>query len=141
MLVAQVILFFCPKLISLKISAFSPTYTSVRFSMYGPNLFSLILRSLLLTSSKSLIFSMYSSKIEILSLYSMDSVDFSIVENNFSIYVLIKCTIRGMIPFASLSLMSYPCIVCVLPELVWPYAIIVPLNPSRMFCSTGRPTC
>lgn len=49
------------------------------------------------------------------------------------------CTILGMMPLFSFSFRSYPCIVCVFPELVCPYAMIVPWKPSRMLFSTGLP--
>ena len=45
-----------------------------------------------------------------------------------------------MIPLTYLSFKSYPCIVWVFPELVCPYAIIVPLKPYRIFFRTGKPT-
>lgn len=51
-------------------------------------------------------------------------------------YIII--TIRGIIPLLFGSLV--PCIVWVFPELVWPYAIIVPLNPSNMLFKIGPPT-
>lgn len=49
-------------------------------------------------------------------------------------------TILGMIPRLSFSLRSQPCIVCVFPELVCPYAMMVPLKPSRILLRTGSPT-
>ena len=51
-----------------------------------------------------------------------------------------KYTIRGIKPFYYQEFQSAPCMVQVLPELVCPYAIIVPLNPSRMFMRIGAPT-
>jgi len=49
----------------------------------------------------------------------------------FSIFVKIVLTIQGTIPYISWFSMSGPYIVNVLPDPVWPYAKIVPLNPSR----------
>lgn len=59
MLVAQVLLFFCPYCMILNNSSLSLTYFSVRFSMKQDcYLVYLILRSFLLMSSRSLIFYM-----------------------------------------------------------------------------------
>ena len=42
-----------------------------------------------------------------------------------------------MIPYFSIDSMSGPCIVCVLPEDVYPYAKIVPLKPSNTLSIIG----
>jgi len=107
------------------ISSWLEIYRSVTSPIKIPlTLSCFIYRFTFVVSSKSLSFSIYISTILTFTSNSMLSFEFSIL-------LKMVRTIRGTIPCSSIFSMSGPCMVKVLPDPVWPYAKIVPLNPSR----------